>query len=138
MRFSSDEIKEQKFKKKMRGLDPEEVDVFVHMVADDFDEFEKENKTLKNKIKDYKLEIESLQRSENKLKASMEEMEKNMPTLEEVEKEGREIILKAKQKAKEIKDTAMNEAVALEKEINKIRALKDRLQKDLANAGEGL
>ncbi len=137
MRFSSQEIKEQKFKKKMRGLDPEEVDVFVHMVADDFDEFEKENKTLKNKIKDYKLEIEALQRSEKNLKATLEEMKKNTPTLEAVEKEGREILLSAKQKAKEIKDTAMNEAVALEKEINKIRTLKDRLQKGAINAGGG-
>ena len=50
MRFTSHEIKQQKFKKKMRGLDPEEVEVFVQMVADDFAEFEKENKTLKNRL----------------------------------------------------------------------------------------
>lgn len=138
MRFTCEEIKEQKFKKKMRGLDPEEVEVFIHMVADDFEEFEKENATLKNKIKDCKLEIASLQESESSLKKQLTEKKSavSVPSSngekEKAEEEAREIILTAKQKAKEIKEIAMNEALMVEKEIRKIRELKKQLEGDEA------
>lgn len=128
MRFTSIEIKQQKFKKKMMGLDPGEVEVFVQMVADDFEEFENENKSLKGKIRDCKLEIEALQKSEAELKNSLEEKEAASLPAGEAEKRGREIILKARQKAREIKETAMNEAMAIEREINKLRALKKELE----------
>lgn len=128
MRFSSQEIKQQKFKKKMMGLDPEEVEVFVQMVADDFEEFDKENKALKRKIKECQLEIEALQRTEVEFKKSLEEREVNSFTTEEAEKKGREIILRAKQKAKEIKEIAMKEAMAVEREISRLRSLKKELE----------
>lgn len=128
MRFTSIEIKQQKFKKKMMGLDPGEVEVFVEMVADDFEEFENENKSLKSKIRDCKLEIEALQRSEAELKNSLEEKEAASLSTGEAEQKGRGIILKAKQKAREIKEIAMNEAMAIEREINKLRALKKEFE----------
>lgn len=128
MRFSSQEIKQQKFKKKMMGLDPEEVEVFVQMVADDFEEFDKENKALKRKIKECQLEIEALQRTEVEFKKSLEEREVNSFSTEEAEKKGREIILRAKQKAKEIKEIAMKEAMSVEREISRLRSLKKELE----------
>lgn len=136
MRFTSREIKQQKFKKKMRGLDPEEVEVFVHMVADDFEEFQKENQTLKNRMKDCKLEIEALRRSEDQLKKSLAEKDTSLPSMEEAEKEGREIILRAKRKAKEIKEIAMKEAMTVEREIRKLRALKKELEVESAKEDE--
>ena len=133
MRFTSHEIKQQKFKKKMRGLDPEEVEVFIQMVADDFAEFEKENKTLKNRLKDCKLEIEALRKSEATLKKSLEEKNNRampMPTTEEAEKKGREIIEQAKRKAEEIKKIAIKEAIGVEREIHKLRTMKKELKKE--------
>jgi cell division septum initiation protein DivIVA len=112
----------------MMGLDPEEVEVFVQMVADDFEEFDKENKALKRKIKECQLEIEALQRTEVEFKKSLEEREVNSFTTEEAEKKGREIILRAKQKAKEIKEIAMKEAMAVEREISRLRSLKKELE----------
>ncbi len=130
MRFSSQEIKQQTFKKKMRGLDPEEVEVFIHMVADDFEEIEKENKALKNKIRDCKLEIEALQKSEEKLKKTLTEKQTNVTSSQEAEIKGREIILHAKRKAEALKETAMNEAMCIEREISKLRGLKRQLEKE--------
>lgn len=136
MRFSSHEIKQQKFKKKMRGLDPEEVEVFVQMVAEDFAEFEKENQTLKNRMKDCKLEIEALRKSEAQLKKALAEKNNSAVFTEEAEKKGMEIILQAKRKAEEIRKFAIKEAMAVEREIQKLRGMKKELKKE-AGVGEG-
>jgi len=134
MRFTAEEIKNQKFKKKFRGLDPEEVEVFASMVADDFEEFEKENKSLKRRIKDCKLEVEALQKSEAEFKEIIANREGDASPLDAPEDKARELILKARQKAREIKEIAMREAMEIEREISRLRALKKGMESPAGDA----
>tara|TARA_B100000315_G_scaffold130524_1_gene120141 strand:- start:24293 stop:24712 length:420 start_codon:yes stop_codon:yes gene_type:complete len=51
MRFSVDDIRNQRFKTKFNGLDKNDVMTYLQLVADDFEAFQKEAADLKDQLK---------------------------------------------------------------------------------------
>ena len=68
MKLTPLEIKKQRFKSKVRGLDPAEVETFLDMVADEYEfvlnernKFQDEVTKLKTQLKDYQQVEKTLQ-----------------------------------------------------------------------------
>ncbi len=114
-------------KKDVGGI--QEVEVIVHMVGDDIEKFEKENLALQGTIRDCKLAVQALERTKEDLKKLLEDKTRDTFTPEEATLKGREILLEAKRKARELKEIAMNEAMAVEREISQLRTLKRQMEK---------
>lgn len=114
-------------KKETKGI--QEVEVIVHMVGDETEKFDKENQALKSTIKDCKLAINELQKTKDDFQRLLEGRKSDTFTPEEATIKGREIILQARRKAKELKETAMSEAMSVEREISRLRALKRIMEK---------
>lgn len=124
MRITPLDIRQQEFKKCLRGLDPHEVQAFLEMVADEMELLTKENanlfqklKELEDKVEDYqKLEktlqdtLTSAQKATDQFKKSAEK-EANL-TLKEAELKASEIVKKSKSKL----DSLQSQIITLQSE----------------------
>ncbi len=72
MRFSVDDIRNQRFKTKFSGLDKNDVMTYLQLVADDFDAFEKEAAQLKEQLKKKDKTINKYKDREEKMKSLFE------------------------------------------------------------------
>lgn len=72
MNISPLDIQQQQFKGKMfGGLDPEDVDSFLQMVAKEFEDLLRDNSELREKLKKATIEMEEHGQRENKLRETM-------------------------------------------------------------------
>jgi cell division initiation protein len=60
-------IKKQEFKKSLRGYDPIEVDTFLEMLSNEFEELTKQNKELKDKVAELELQVKDYRQQEKAL-----------------------------------------------------------------------
>jgi cell division initiation protein len=130
MKISTSSIKNHEFSKSTRGYNIKEVEAFLERLADDIDIIQKENDDLKNqveetnlKLKEYKKKEDSF--NENNLKTketSVQHLEalerKSAAVIKEAETKGMQILQKATQQAKAMK----NSIVELREERNLIVA----------------
>ncbi len=115
-----------------------EVEVIVHPADDGSREFARENQALQEQIRDCKLEIQELQESKTEPRETLTSQDGEVLTPEEAMRKGREIILHAKEKAREMREVAIREAMLVEQEINKLRALKKKLERETQAGNDGV
>ena len=72
MRFSVDDIRNQRFKTKFSGLDKNDVMTYLQLVADDFEAFQKEAAQLKDQLKMKDKTIKKYKDREEKMKCLFE------------------------------------------------------------------
>ncbi len=126
MRLSSLDIKKQEFKRILRGYDPVEVETFLEMVSDEYEnilsaneEYKKEIEALRHQLKDYK-DIES------NLKSSLVRVQEDSRRTKESSRSEAEIILKeARLQAERIKSGAKADITKLNEEINSLKSQKN-------------
>lgn len=119
MRFTADDILNQRFKTKFQGLDKDDVMTYLELVAEDFEAFQAETAKLREQLgKQDKILIEYKKR-EDKLRAYVEALskERKNPPNGDAVKKGDEIIQNALNRAKEIKELTEKEIYEMEKEI---------------------
>jgi len=117
MRLNHLDILEQCFREKFRGYNKQEVDTFLHLVADDFKEMSEEIKQLKN-------EIEKLK---NQNPAGSEANSNPQITPEMLKEKAKQIIRVAREQAESHKKKAEQELNALKKDIHKLTQDKSSL-----------
>lgn len=61
MRLTAEQIVEKEFKKSMKGYNVDEVDTFLNIIIEDYEEFEQQMNALKEENARLKKEIEELQ-----------------------------------------------------------------------------
>ena len=71
MKIAPIDIRQQRFAVKFRGFDPQEVDSFLEMVADELEEISRENGRLKEDLKRLQREIEDLRVTESEVKKTL-------------------------------------------------------------------
>ena len=71
MKIAPIDIRQQRFAVKFRGFDPQEVDSFLEMVADELEEISRENGRLKEELKRLQREIEDLRVTESEIKKTL-------------------------------------------------------------------
>ena len=123
MKISPLDIQQQQFKGKMfGGLDPDDVDSFLQMVASEMEDLIRENTDIKEQIRRYSSEVEAMKEREADLRETMlaaqkitEEMKANS------QKEATLLIAEAEMNAEKILDNANRKLAELNSQIQDLR-----------------
>jgi cell division initiation protein len=122
MRISPLDILQQKFKTKLKGYDPEEVEAFLNLVAEDYKKSNEEISRLTEKIYEQKKEVEELLAREKVLKEAIISTKKISEQIQfNAENEATNVIKQAEMMSQTIVDQARNEVSKIKNEIDKLR-----------------
>ena len=130
MKISPIDIQQQQFKGKMfGGLDPEDVDSFLQMVASEMEDLVRENADLKEQARRAATEMESMKSKEDDLRETMlaaqkitEEMKANS------QKEAALLIAEAELKAERLLADAERKLAELGSQVQDLRREKIKFQ----------
>jgi len=117
MELSSENIRKQEFKKSFKGFDKEEVLAFLEKIANDIDELQIENDSLKKEIETLNEQLagykkieknieDTLAKTEETSKKSMESVRKQISRMiQETELKAQQIVEKAKENANDVRNS---------------------------------
>ena len=126
MRLSHLDILEQCFRNKLFGYNKEDVDTFLHLVADDFKEMAEELELLNKKIAHSDQAIEKLKEEvAQQSKETQEEASNITPSI--IKEKAKRIINAAREHANQHKKKVEQELSGLKREINQIKQEKINL-----------
>lgn len=128
MKLTPLDIKKQEFKKVMRGYDPVEVDTFMDMMANEFEEVLKQQKETRDRsieldtqLKDYKQIEKTLQQT------LLQAQEVTGRTYESARKEAEIIVKDAESRAAKIVEQANSELTRINRELSELRIRRESL-----------
>jgi cell division initiation protein len=120
------DIRNQQFKKVVRGADPEEVRIFLAIVADEMEILINENRELEEKLATLEVQVEEYRKVEAALRDTLLTAERLSSEAKDNSRKEAELILKdAVLKADRILDEATRRACELRKEIVELKNQKD-------------
>lgn len=132
MKITPLDIQQQQFRVRFRGFDMVEVDNFLELLANEFEELIKENNQLREEDRRKLARINELEAEERELrdlllsaKKITEEMKNN------ARREGELIIEEAKAQARQIIEHAQEQALKIEADINNLKKLRSQLEASL-------
>lgn len=132
------DILQQQFKGKMLGgLDPNDVDAFLQMVASEMESLIRENSELKEQVRKFSLQLEELSQREVTLRETMlaaqkvtEEMKAN------AQKEANLLVSEAELKGERIVAEAENRLIQLNNQIYEVKRQKLQFETNLKSLVE--
>ncbi|GJL77569.1 MAG: hypothetical protein NPINA01_05580 [Nitrospinaceae bacterium] len=137
MRLNHLDILEQCFREKFRGYNKQEVDTFLHLVADDFKEMSEEIERLEKELAKKSRIIRKLKK-ENPAGSDSNDRPPQI-TQELIKERAKLVLLKAREQAESHKKKAEQDLEGLKQEIHKLTQEKSNLIKSLkASAREHL
>lgn len=132
MRITPLDIRKRVFTKGFRGYSPEEVDEFMHTIADEYNRIYTEYKSLKNDNVKFEEQIREFQEMEKSLKQALLSAQKAGGELRNnAEREAQIIIREAELNAEKIVESAKEEAKELLKHIKLLKQKKKMIKLDL-------
>jgi len=126
------DIKKQRFKTKMRGFDPMEVEAFLEMVADEFETVQTERSRLSEEVIKFKTQLKDYQQVEKTLQSTLMNAQESVNhSKENSRREAQIIVREAELKAEKILDEAKDRLDKMKTELTLVRAQKESLAKRL-------
>jgi cell division initiation protein len=126
MRLTPLDIREQQFRRVMRGLDPEEVEAFLTSVASEFELLVTSNNDLRQRVVELEEKIQEYRSMEKALRDTLLTAEKVMGDAKEsAQREATLIIREAEVAAQRTKGRLQQELVQLQHQIAELRRAKD-------------
>ena len=128
MRLSALEIQNHRFALRLRGFDPAEVEIFLRLVADDFEGLVRECDGLREKLRHLESRVEDLSANEHALRETLVVAQGLTEDLKRTAvKESELMISEAEVKGEKILDAAHRRAAKLAEDIREMKALRGRL-----------
>ena len=128
MKITPIDINKQQFKKIMRGYDPVEVDTFLEMLGNDYENLINQNSEYENKIMKLEAELKNFKEVEKTLKQTLLNLQENSDISRENSKKEATLIKKeAEIEATELLDNAKRESQAMRQEMITLQTQKDSL-----------
>jgi cell division initiation protein len=128
MKISPAEIRQQEFSKKMRGFDPDEINPFLDKLADDLDDLQKENESLKLEIETLNDQLTEFKKIEKSIQDTLlKAQESSTRSLESSKKQTSLMIKEAELKASQIIEKARESANEIRNAVVNLREEKDLL-----------
>ncbi len=128
MKLTPLDIRRQEFKKSMRGFDPIEVETFMEMMANEFENLLKEQGELRTKITETETQLKDYKQIERTLQQTlMQAQEATGKTYEAARRDAESIIKDAEMKAAQLLSGASTDIAKLNNEIAQLRSRKDSL-----------
>jgi cell division initiation protein len=137
MRMTPLDVQSHQFARRLRGLDPDEVEAFLRMVSEDYEALILENESQSDRIRRLERQVDELSAQEALLKETLtsaqamtEEMRKS------AEREAEMRLAEVEIRAEKILDASHRRAARLAQDIRDMRALRVRLGQALRSAAE--
>ncbi len=128
MKITPLDIKKQEFKRVMRGYDPVEVDTFMDMMANEFEDLLKQQKDVRDKVVELETQLKDYRQIEKSLQQTlMQAQETTGRMYDSARKEAGLILKEAEMKATGIIEKANGDLVRLERELKQLVARKESL-----------
>jgi cell division initiation protein len=126
------EIKKQRFKPKVRGLDPTEVESFLEMVADEYENVLNERDRFADEVTKLKVQLKDYQQVEKTLQETLMNAQETVSQSRENSKREATIIMReAELKAERILDDAREKLDKMKNELSILRAQKESFARRL-------
>ncbi|MBX2820538.1 MAG: DivIVA domain-containing protein [Rhodothermaceae bacterium] len=128
MKLTPLDIKKQEFTRAFRGVDPQEVQSFLQMVADQWSSLLDENARMEQKVRDLDSKLEHYRKIEEALQEALETARDNShKTIENAQREAQIIIREARGEAEELRKKGSQEHKRLKHDITKISGRRDEV-----------
>lgn len=128
MKLTPLDIKKQEFKRIMRGYDPVEVDTFMDMMANEFEDLLKLQKEMRDRIVELEVQLKDYRQIEKTLQQTLlQAQEATSKTYEAARRDSESIIRDAEQKASRIVEQSTVELQRLNMEMMQLRARRESL-----------
>lgn len=132
MRITPLDIQQQQFRVRFRGFDMVEVDNFLDLLANEFEELIRENNRLREEEKRKSARLSELEAEEKEIRNILISAQKITEEIKEnARREGELIIAEAKSQARKIIEDAHTQALKIEAEINNLKRLRAQLEASL-------
>jgi len=132
LRLTPLDIKKQEFKRIMRGYDPEEVNNFLEMVAEEFETLQREKNRLDDETLKLRTQLHDYQEVERTLKQTLMNAQESMQLSRDNSRREADLTLReAELQADKIVDEARKRLAELKNELLVVRAQKDSFARRL-------
>lgn len=126
MKLTPLEIRNQEFRKALRGLDPVEVQTFLEMVSEQYEQLLEENKSLNRRIVELETRMQDYQANEKNLRETLLNVQEVKKQSEESSRRQADLIIKeAELKALEILENARKQTRQIREEVSWLKAQKE-------------
>jgi cell division initiation protein len=128
MKVTPLEIRQQQFPLRFRGLDPQEVDKFLELVAGDMEDLVRENARLRNDLARKDQELQRMQQGEDELKKALMAIQQiREEWVGRAEKQAEQVVLESELKAKQLQVEAERRLEALQHDIQELKRQRHQL-----------
>ncbi len=132
MRLTPLEIRKQEFRRAVRGFDVDEVEMFLDMVAEQFETLLRERNALNEEVVKLRTQLRDYQQVEKTLQETLMNAQQNLNESREASRRQAELIVReAELRAEEIVEEARNQLQQLKSELLLLRAEKASFVKRL-------
>jgi cell division initiation protein len=126
MKFSPMSIKNQEFRKSVRGFDKEEVQAFLDKLSDEFENLQRENEQLKKELDTANIKLNEFRKIEKNLQNTLlRAQESSTKSLESTRKQSSLMVKEAEIKASQILEKARESANEIRNAVINLREEKD-------------
>lgn len=128
MKLTPLDIKKQEFKKIMRGYDPVEVDTFMDMVANEFEDLIRQVKDMRDRVVELETQLKDYRQIEKTLQQTLlQAQEATGKTYETARREAELIVREAEAKAAKTVEQAYGDVNRLTRELSELKSRKESL-----------
>lgn len=128
MKLTPLDIKKQEFTRSFRGVDAQEVQSFLHMVAEQWDSLLDDNRRHEQRVKELDNKLEHYRKIEEALQEALETARDNShKTIENAQREAQIILKEARSAAEEMRKRASTDHKRLKHDISKISSRRDEV-----------
>jgi cell division initiation protein len=128
VRLTPLDIRNHRFSTRVRGLDAAEVEAFVRLIAEDYEDMIRENDALRDKVKDLGSQVEHLAANEKLLQKTIVTAQQLSDDLKKTAtRESEVLISEAEVKAEKILAASHRRAAKLAQDIREMKLLRTRL-----------
>lgn len=126
MKLTPLDIRKQEFRKTFRGFDPVEVQTFLEMVGEEYEQILQENKHLNNRLIELETKLKDFQETEKNLRETLLNVQEVKKQSEESSRKQADLVIReAELKALEIIEMARKQARKMRDEVSILKTQKE-------------
>lgn len=126
MKLTPLDVRKQEFRKTLRGFDPVEVQTFLDMVAEEYEQVLEDNKQLNRRLVELETKLQDFQETEKNLRETLLNVQEVKKQSEESSRRQADLVIKESElKALEIIESARKHARKMRDEVNILKTQKE-------------
>jgi cell division initiation protein len=137
MALTALDIQQQRFRTKVRGVDPKEVQTFLEQAAAAFEDLQRENHRLTDEVRQLRGEIEEHRKREGTFKRALMHSQKVLDQMKvNAEKQADLIVAEAENKAEKLLHQAQRRLSQLQEHITKLKRQRVQIEVEIGSVIE--